>query len=428
MTYAVVSAGEPRLPRIVFVNRFFHPDHSATSQMLSDLAFALAANGHEIAVITARIGYEAGTSELPSRETISGVAVERVWSSRFGRARLLGRVADYLTFYLSALVCLLRVVRRGDIVVAKTDPPMLSVLVAPVARLKGARLVNWLQDIFPEVAAALGVGNGAVGRVAHTTLRWLRDRSLRRAEANVVLGERMAETVAGMGVRRENIRIICNWADGEVVRPIAPDMNPLRRDWGLQDRFVVGYSGNLGRAHEFETFLEAIADIEHTPAAPAITWLFIGGGVNQAAMMREVVRRGLVSVACQPYQPRDKLGESLSVADVHLVSLRSGLEGLIVPSKIYGVMAAGRPAIFVGDADGEVARTLRANDCGVTVAEGDGLALATAVLRLASQPTECRRQGCNARIGFERHYALPHAVARWTDLVQALQRTGVPVR
>ncbi len=415
------------MPRIVFVNRYFHPDHSATSQMLSDLAFALASRGYEIAVVTGRIGYESGGAELARRETIAGVAVERVWTSRFGRGSLYGRVADYLTFYLSSLVFLLRVVRVGDIVVAKTDPPMLSVLAAPVVRLKGARLVNWLQDVFPEVAAAVGVGTGAGGRTLYAMLRRLRDRSLRRAAVNVVLGERMAERVAAMGVPRGKIRIICNWADGEIVRPVARDRNALRRSWGLGDKFVVGYSGNLGRAHEFETFLQAIAEIERMPGTPDVVWLFIGGGVSQAAMMREVARRGLASVMCLPYQPRETLGESLSAADVHLVTLRVGLEGLIVPSKIYGVMAAGRPTIFVGDGDGEVARTLRTFDCGDTVPEGDGPALTAAVLRLAAQPGECSRLGANARDAFDQHYALPHAVGQWCELIEAL-RTGTPAR
>lgn len=236
----------------------------------------------------------------------------------------------------------------------------------------------------------------------------------------------MADRVSAMGVDRSRIRTICNWADGDVVLPISRHANGLRHDWGLADKFVVGYSGNLGRAHEYETFLRAIEEIERTPGAPPVAWLFIGGGVNLAAMMQEVRRRGLGSVVSQPYQPRERLGESLSVADVHLVSLRTSLEGLVVPSKIYGVMAAGRPAIFVGDADGEVARTLRAHGCGSTVAEGDGRALAEAVLKLASRPDECARLGSNARTAFDAQYALPQAVAQWSNLIGELQ--GAPGR
>src|SRR5688572_28796716 len=110
--------------RLIFINRYFHPDHSATSQMLSDLAFALADRGHEVAVITGRQRYDAPTDTLPPRETASGVAIHRVWTTRFGRANLIGRTIDYATFYLTAGWRLWRLARPGDVVVAKTDPPM----------------------------------------------------------------------------------------------------------------------------------------------------------------------------------------------------------------------------------------------------------------------------------------------------------------
>jgi len=145
------------LMKIVFLNRYFFPDHSATSQLLSDLTFHLASQGREVHVITSRQLYDEPDTPLLSKEVVNGVMVQRVWTSRFGRGSLPGRALDYLTFYLSTLFALLRTVSRGDIVVAKTDPPLLSLVVAPVAWLKGARLVNWLQDVFPEVAGAVGM-------------------------------------------------------------------------------------------------------------------------------------------------------------------------------------------------------------------------------------------------------------------------------
>ena len=138
--------------RVVFLNRYFHPDHAATSVLLSNLAFALSQRGIQVTVITSRLRYEGGDHLLPQHETIRGVDVHRVWTSRRGRSGLIGRSLDYGSFYLAAAWRLWRVIRRNDIVVAKTDPPLLSVMAAPIARLKGARLVNWLQDIFPEVA------------------------------------------------------------------------------------------------------------------------------------------------------------------------------------------------------------------------------------------------------------------------------------
>ena len=142
---------------LIFVNRFFFPDHSATSQILSDLTFHLAAAGHEVHVITSTQIYDAPDAALPRCESIKGVNVHRVASTRFGRAALPGRALDYLSFYRSARSRLDEIARAGDTVVAKTDPPLLSIMLAPTARRRGARLVNWLQDIYPETAAVLGV-------------------------------------------------------------------------------------------------------------------------------------------------------------------------------------------------------------------------------------------------------------------------------
>jgi len=434
LIFAFRALSFERSLRLIFLNRFFHPDHSATSQMLSDLAFALAEQGNAVCVITSRQRYDAPADTLPPKEVLDGVCVHRVWSTRFGRVALVGRAIDYLTFYLSAAWCLWRLARTGDTVVAKTDPPMLSVTALPVCRLRGARLVNWLQDIFPETAEALGVG-GPVARVPYRLMRWLRNGSLRAADMNVVLGERMANRVAALGVRSECIRIIPNWADGGAVAPVEPPANRMRAEWGLADAFVVAYSGNLGRAHAIETLLEAMSLTarQTTPPDPAgkprpVTWLFIGGGALLEPLKIDVVRRGLTSVHFKPYQARGLLAQSLSVADVHLVSLRPELEGLIVPSKFYGVAAAGRPTIFIGDRNGEIAHILARTASGLSIAEGDGRALARAIMTLAADPARCTAMGRAARRSFESEFDRPHALARWQallhDTAQLRSRTG----
>ena len=155
--------------QLISLNRFFHPDHSATSQMLSDLAFGLARRGWHVVVITSRQRHDAPLEPLPARECVGGVKIVRIWTSSFGRGALFGRLLDYLTFYLSASAMLWRLARRLDVVIAKTDPPMLMIIAAPICRLRGAQLVNWLQDIFPETAQSLGVG-GALARFPYTLL------------------------------------------------------------------------------------------------------------------------------------------------------------------------------------------------------------------------------------------------------------------
>ena len=252
--------------KIIFLNRFFYPDHSATSQMLSDLAFQLAGSGHTVQVITSRLTYE-GDRMLSPNERVRNVAISRVPTTAFGRHNLLGRTLDYFTFYLSAGLRLVLDAKRGDVVVVKTDPPMLSVVAGPIAWVKGARTINWLQDLFPEIATALGIGQSKTQKWAFSLLRRLRDLTLRYAHANVVLGERMAERLKKRRVPEERITIIANWADGSQIRPVERTRNALREEWNLKDAFVVGYSGNLGRAHSFETFLTAVAHLEERQKA-----------------------------------------------------------------------------------------------------------------------------------------------------------------
>lgn len=404
--------------KLIFVNRYFHPDYSATSQMLSGIAFALAADGHDVHVVTSRQRYDAPSDVLPASEMSAGVAITRVWTSRFGRTNLVGRSFDYLTFYLTSAIALWRLARRGDVIIAKTDPPMMSVLASPIAHWRRAHLVNWLQDIFPEVAEGLGMSRGPLSRLAFGAMRRLRDRSLRAADANVVLGERMAERLEGLGIDAERTIIVPNWADGTLITPVDPARNALRREWGFADKFVVAYSGNLGRAHDVATMLDAVALTERSAIAHRMAWLFIGGGAQLASMKEQAMARGLSTISFKPYQPAERLAESLSVADVHLVSLRPELEGLIVPSKLYGIAAAGKATIFIGDADGEIARVLGRFDAGMRVAQGDGDALARAVLALAAEPGRCAEMGSNARRAFDRYFDKPLAVESWHRVIE----------
>ena len=424
--------------RLYFINRYFYPDHSATSQLLSDLVFALAERGHSITVVTSRLSYDDPTARLTRRETVRGVDVVRLATTGFGRAGLVGRAADYVTFGLAAAWLLLWRLRRGDIVVTKTDPPLLSLVTSPIARLRGARAVNWLQDVFPEVATALGMARGRLSGAALAILHRLRNRALRKASLNIAIGDRMAMEVRRLGVAPGKVRVIPNWSDGRSIRPISAQHNHLRTEWGLQGKFVVGYSGNLGRAHDIATILDAIGmnaregmvslvaastttDANGISAArdAQVSWLFVGGGAQLQKLKAETDRRSGCEVMFQPYQPREVLSESLSVPDVHLITLRPALEGLIVPSKYYGIAAAGRPAIFIGDPDGEIARILKESDTGIAVAEGDGPALIRAVRDLASNPERCEAMGRRARGLFEAKYDFAFAVEAWEDAISS---------
>jgi glycosyltransferase involved in cell wall biosynthesis len=346
--------------------------------MVSDLAFHLASRGWNVGAITSRQRYADANARLAPRETVNGVDIRRIATTRFGRSFLPGRAIDYATFYISAFFAIRR--ERESVVVALTDPPLISV----VAALASRRTINWLQDLFPEVANALGIR-------APRFLRRLRDWSLRRARMNVAIGDQMATRVAG------RVTVRHNWADASLrSRP---------RDAGSP--FTVAYSGNLGRAHEFETMLAAMH------ALPDVRFVVTGGG----AQLERVRASAPPNVVFQPYQPREKLSESLSAADVHLVSLQPSLEGLIVPSKFYGIAAVSRPAIFIGARDGELARLIVDNDCGFVVEPGDAEGLRAAITTLSSDRVRATEMGRRGRELYESRFAPGIAFAEWERIL-----------
>jgi len=357
--------------------------------MVAGLAFFLAERGHEVVAITSRQRYDEPRERLAKRERVRGVEVVRVATTRFGRAFLPGRAIDYATFYASAFVALLRRARRGTVVVAMTDPPLISIVAALAAKLRGARLVNWTQDLFPEVATALGM------RIPRVLAR-LRDRSLRAAANNVALGERMAERIRAGGARAT---VRHNWADASL-HPIAV----------AHDRFVVAYSGNLGRAHDAATIIGAMRRLANDAR---IRFVFTGGG----AQLDAVKRAAADNVRFEPYQPVERLSESLSAADAHLVTLRPELEGLIVPSKFYGVLAVGRAVIFIGACDGELARLIVEHDCGVVVEQGDDAALAASIEELAANRERAAAMGARGRALYESRFAPAIALAEWERIL-----------
>jgi colanic acid biosynthesis glycosyl transferase WcaI len=397
----------------VFLNRYFHPDQSATSQMLTDLAQALATRGFEVHALCSRQLYDDAGAQLPSRERLLGVEVHRVATTRFGRSRLPGRALDYASFYLSAALTLLRILRRGDVVIAMTDPPLLSLLAAPIARIKRASLINWQQDVFPEVASRLGVNPlpGAADRF----LRRLRDASLRSAITNVVVGERMREYFALRGISPAKLEVIENWSDGDAIQPKPVAASALRNGLHLGDRFVVGYSGNLGRAHEIDTL---VAAAEALKDEPAFLFLMQGGGAKMAALKEAVNVRKLRNFQFLNYQPREALEDSLAAADVHLVSLLPALEGLIVPSKLYGILAAGRPVIFIGDATGDVGRVILDAQCGRAVAVGDSRGLVETLRQWQAQPQLRAAMGTRARALLCEKFTAQRAYERWVALLK----------
>lgn len=406
-----------RVRRVVWVNRFFHPDESATSIMLTDLVRDLAAGeGFQHHLVTSNARY--AVNENGGTGAIPGVSVHRIPAMGSSNASLLVRLVNFALFYLGALFHLLRIIRRGDVLVCLTDPPLVGVLGAFVARLKGARLVHWVQDIFPETASRLGFATE--GGLLDRLLRHLRNSSWRRASANVAIGENMRDYLASNAVDRAKVHVIQNWASEDAIQPVDPADNGLRREWGFSaEDCVVGYSGNLGRAHEIDTKIAAMHHLRKRGAG-TIRFLFIGGGARQHDLREAAAELPQDFLSFRPYQPMEMLGESLSVPDIHWISLQPQLEGLIVPSKLYGALAVGRPVVFIGDRNAEIARLIAEGECGASFIPGQDREVAEYIAQLSQDHGLRQQLGANARKFLEAELRRSRRIAEWHDLLLKL--------
>ena len=397
--------------RLLILNQFFYPDHSATSQLMTDLAESLVGRGMQVTALAGRGRYNGG-GRLAPHEDYRGVRVERAWATSFGKSSAAGRLADYFTFYLGAAWKLIALPRH-DVVMALTTPPLIGLLALLACRLKGMKMVALVQDIYPDVGVALGTFRE--GSLATRLLDRLNRTVLSRADRVIVLGDCMRERVAAKigRERAERIDVIHNWADGEKVRPLADGVrNPFAEEHGLRGRFVVQFSGNLGRVNDFDTPLEAARLLR---GRAEIVFLFVGDGAK-AGEIREFVRRHeLGNVLLLPYQPRETLLYSLAAGDAHLVTLAEGLAGLSVPSKTYGILAAGRPVLFVGDPRSDVARLVAEHGCGEVVPTGDAGRLARVVSAWADDTASAAALGRAARALFLRRFDRPHAVEAYAE-------------
>ncbi|PTX91088.1 glycosyltransferase family 4 protein [Opitutus sp. ER46] len=396
---------------LVFVNRFYWPATPATGQLLTDLASHMAAQGWSVTVITSTpTGHP-----LPAFECHEGVSIVRTHGLCGTRRGLVAKAVAFSTFALAATVQLWRHTRRGDVVVALTDPPLIGVLAQWVARTRGARLVHWVHDIYPEIAVAL-----SRSRLPDALRPW-RNAAWRGADHCVTLGQDMADVLRSAGVSPSRLSVIPNWAPvGVSALPRnAPERLALRREWNLEDQFVVGYSGNLGRVHDLDPIVAAAALLKDDPT---IAFVFVGDGPQHAALRDRVQSAKLDNVRFRPTQPRDRLSASLGIADLHLVTLRPGCERFVFPSKLYGIAAAGRPVLFVGPPDCEIARQVAASGIGAAV-DGSRVAdIAAEIRRFAASPPLVAQSGA-AAIRFAEQTGANKALAQWHSLLAPLARS-----
>ncbi len=384
--------------RVLILNQTFHPDVAATAQHMWDLAKHLDQAGHHVTAITSQTMY--GSSERFDRthERIGNIHIHRVSQTAFGKVHNAGRMADFLSFYLSAFWQMQKVA-TPDVILSLTSPPMvcvLGMLQKQFASRSGKRiaLVNHVMDLYPDAAIAMGVlkPNGLITRIMSSLTR----RTLNSSEALIALGHDMRDRLIKQYVpqRCERVHVVTPWADQTEIHPTPRDTNPLRAQLGLKDEFVLLYSGNFGQAHDVDTIVGAIRatrDRQH------LRWCFTGGGRGMTKLRDFAAAELWKHVSFLPYQPREALNDLINLADIHLISQSPAFTGIVVPSKLFGILAAGKPSIMVGPDEAEASQILVRENAGIVVRPGDVTGMVEAIDQLQSDPTRRATMGDNAR-------------------------------
>ncbi|HJS07628.1 MAG TPA: glycosyltransferase family 4 protein [Pirellulales bacterium] len=379
----------------------------------------LCGQGHDVTVITSRFSYIGATEPWLETDEYRGVHIRRVWSTHFGQRRGAVRLIDYLTFYMSAFVATLRINGITWLIVM-ADPPLLSVLAAVAKRILRCQGACWLQDVFPQIAIQCGhLRKGFVSSGISRVARW----SLESLDRVVVVGRCMEQKLLMEGFSGRNLTRISNWADGTQLLPLDRRANPFVSTHGLQQRFVLMYSGNLGVVHEVDTIDNVI---RCTKMLAQFTMCVIGDGAHRARLERVARDEQWSHVQFLPYQPEETLRFSLTAAHVHLVTLKPDMSGLSVPSKIYGILAAGRPVIFIGPEDSEAAIIVREARCGAVVRPGDHQAVVKALIAYRGDDAFLRQHGQRARAFFDAHCSRPLGTERFGQLIRSYGYTPVP--
>ncbi|PWT87322.1 MAG: hypothetical protein C5B55_14915, partial [Blastocatellia bacterium] len=337
-----------RALRILLLNQCFYPDVVSTAQHLTDLARGLAERGHEVTVVASDRGYDDPTRRFSRRETWNKIEVIRIPSLSLGKETKLKRALNFASFLA---VCSLRLItlRRFDLVVALTSPPLISFLGALFVPVKGDRFCFWVMDLNPDEAIAAGWlrEKSLLARVLQRLLVY----SLKRADRIIVLDRFMKNRILAKGIEPDRIKVLPPWSHDDSVSYSPVGREEFRSKHGLTQKFVVMYSGNHSPCHPLETLLQAALELRNRQD---VVFIFVGGGSEQKKVRRFAEEQRLKNVRCLPYQPLDQLAASLSGADLHVVAMGDAFVGIVHPSKLYNIMALGTPTLYIGPKESHV--------------------------------------------------------------------------
>jgi GDP-L-fucose synthase len=407
----LANARKNAKPSVLFLNRSYWPDAEATGQLLTELCEDLAKE-FEITVVAGQPNQNPAGIPYKSRgaERHQGVTIQRVRHLKLGKRSIVGRGLSMLTYFLGAAVTAL-FAARPQVVVVETDPFLLPLIGRCLQWWHGCHLVVYLQDIYPDVAIAVGkVRDGWFTRLLRRCLFSV----YRKADRVIVLGEDMRAILTEGGIPDERIISLPNWVDTTRIYPI-PLRNSFRLRERLDDKFIVMYSGNMGLCQNLDEILETA---ELLSDRPNVEFVMIGGGASRARLEETACSKKLSNVRFLPYQPLAELAHSLSAADLHLVPLDPRVTGCLVPSKLYGILAAGVPSLVIADERSEASRVVRESDTGRVIAPGHPEQLAETIRWCVDHENERKEMGRRARRLAEREYDRRRTTGRFATLLE----------
>lgn len=405
-------------PAIWVVSELYWPEETSTGYFLACLAEALTSEA-PVSVLCGQPKYDRRGERAPTREMRNGVSIHRCAGTMLDKNVIAFRVVNILTITLSMLLNAVARFRRGEIIMVATNPPVLPFFMALACRLRGAHPVLLVQDVYPDtmVAAGLAAPDGFTTRVLNALNRWLY-RSMQRIS---VLGRDMAALVRkklGDGTAPDHVVIIRNWADVEDVTPGDRASNPMLGELGLLDKFVVQYAGNMGPVHGIETIVEAARLLRRTE--PRVHFLFIGGGGKRKWLEDTVIVEGLDNITLVGSRARSEQQVFLNACDVTVSAFVPGMSGVGVPSRMYNIMAAGKPMVAAVDRDSEQAMVIREEDVGWVVPPNDAKGMAAAIREAHRDRTKLAAMGRRAREAAQRQYTFARVLEEYRALIRDL--------
>jgi glycosyltransferase involved in cell wall biosynthesis len=377
---------------ILLLNEYYPPDTSATAKMAAQVAETLA-KSHKVTVVAGRPSYDSEEFypyKLLRRDTRNGVIVERVGSTAYPRHQMKRRVSNYLSYLALAVPRALAI--RPDVVLAMTDPPVAGIAGAFIARLAGRPFVYNIRDLYPDMAIG-----GDIVRPNGWADRWekMHRNALKRAARVIVLGDDMRNRILAKGVAPERVVVVRDGTSLPVSMPLQSD--PVVQEIRSGFPFVALHAGNLGFYGAWGTLLKA-AEMLHNENAALV---FVGDGANRASL--EASAAGSPNVRFLPFRPFEQVPHVMMAGDVHIVTIKRGLEGVVVPSKLYSILAAGRPVLAVAPDSSDAARIVTESGCGLAADPDDPAAVAKAICELRSDPARLREMGRRARETAEKY-------------------------